>query len=276
MYYEPSHSFDEADSFVYMHDSTPPHFHRNFELLYVLEGRLFVTIDGVTETLNEGEFAMILQNQVHRASHEEPARIWVCDFPDKYVQEFARFMEDKKGTHATFRCDAAVKTYLDALFENELLAEKQYRPGVTLEMKMEALAPVEQMEQMLLLKACLCAICASYLRQVPLTTRERLNKNLSYQLLNYISEHFRENITLRETAEALGYNYSYLSRCQKQLLGVSFNHLVNHCRLEQARHLIDEDRLTLAEIAIESGFGSTRNFRRVYKETTGRNPSQAR
>ena len=96
-------------------------------------------------------------------------------------------------------------------------------------------------------------------------------------MLLYISEHYRENITLESMARELGYESHYISRCFHTHLSKNFKEFVNEYRIHYAKHLISSpERMTMTEIAFLSGFQSVRNFNRVYKSIEGTEPRRHR
>ena len=270
-------------SYIRKHDCTTPHFHKSFELIYVMDEALEATIDGIIEIAAAGEFLMVLPNQMHtyRNANGMPTRIWVCIIAEDYFPEFAHCMEGKAGTGVKFSCDAEIVEYMhNHIFNDSLLVDQPgevgrlERVGVPLPTKTERLPPAEAMKHIFKLKACLHAICACYMEQIELVPSKLANNDLSYLLLQYVSEHFRENITLSGAAEALGYNYHYLSRSVHKAFGINFKQLVNHQRLEYAQNLMRGPKMAMEDVAKQSGFGSIRNFNQVFKELTGKTPRE--
>ena len=98
--------------------------------------------------------------------------------------------------------------------------------------------------------------------------------NFSADVLIYISEHFREELTLGTLATALGYNESYLSRSFHRTFGISFGKYLNMQRLREALALMREGKMSITECALESGFGSMRSFYRAFHEKFGCTPKE--
>ena len=122
-------------------------------------------------------------------------------------------------------------------------------------------------------KACFYAVCDRYLSTVPLVERERGSEELICRILDYVSEHYREPLNLSEIASVFGYEYHYLSRILNRSYGINFSKLLNEYRIDHALRLLEEGRLSMAEIASESGFQSIRSFNHVFLEATGHAPS---
>lgn len=66
---------------------------------------------------------------------------------------------------------------------------------------------------------------------------------------------------------------SILNQCHQK----NFNEFVNGFRVEEAKaRLVDEPKTTAKIIAFETGFSSIASFNRVFKEMTGRSPTEYR
>lgn len=85
----------------------------------------------------------------------------------------------------------------------------------------------------------------------------------------YIDEHFCEPITLKEIAEAVKSNPSYLSRCFKQKTGATIVDTLAQKRIAYAKRLIENGRLKVYEIAEAVGFEDTTYFSHVFRKWTG-------
>ena len=83
-------------------------------------------------------------------------------------------------------------------------------------------------------------------------------------VIRFITENFSDPITLKDVSKHLSVNYSYLSRIFKKYQGMSFTECLNGTRLSRAIALLEETNMTVTDIALSCGFGSTRNFNRVF------------
>ena len=55
------------------------------------------------------------------------------------------------------------------------------------------------------------------------------------QAVQYIREHFKEQIGLQEVADAVGLNFAYLSYLFKQEMGIGFSGFLLELRVEYAK-----------------------------------------
>ncbi len=90
---------------------------------------------------------------------------------------------------------------------------------------------------------------------------------------------YKENITLKELAEKLNTNTSYLSGIFNNVYKKSFSDFINQYRIKEAIELFenpDFDKFSTDAIGLESGFNSGKTFVRVFKKQIGVTPSYYR
>ena len=119
---------------------------------------------------------------------------------------------------------------------------------------------LQQSAQNLLLE-----IAASGTEKPPLSGRPVDSRVL--EAASFMHEHFRENISLQEVAEAIGISPAYLARIFKDSTGYTVNQYIIHCKIGYAQMLLMyEPGYTMKEISEKSGFSSVQyfyaNFRR--------------
>lgn len=91
--------------------------------------------------------------------------------------------------------------------------------------------------------------------------------------MRYVEENYREDISMKQAARALGYSENYLSRAFHTAVGMNFRQYVNQYRVQLACRLIEQRRGSMTRIAMESGFQNIRSFNRAFMRATGRTPS---
>jgi len=237
------------------------HFHKSFELIYVKEGDMRCTVGRRYYELKKNDFLMILPYEIHSFAVTDGSRVSVTVFSESYVKSFSKLIKGKICDNAVFLCDEPVRRF----YETELVDKFG-------DFFMED--PTENMT--LIIKACLYAVLSECAKKVGFVDSARGGAELPERVLNYISEHFDENISLMTIADEFGYNYQYLSRAFNNAIGVNFKTLLNHYRYEYARQLLTETDKSIAEIVFESGFQSVRSFNRICLELSGHTPSEIR
>ena len=93
-------------------------------------------------------------------------------------------------------------------------------------------------------------------------------------MFKYIFDHACEDITLENTARGLGISHSHLSHLFSQRFHINFRRFVNAIRIDKARMLMRDPRMTLTSICYSCGYGNIRTFRRAFVRETGMLPGQ--
>ena len=90
--------------------------------------------------------------------------------------------------------------------------------------------------------------------------------------VSYIREHYAEGLSLSEIAGSIGVDETYLSRIFKEKMDCTFVQYVTRLRLDKAKELLMEGKMTQTQIAEEVGLGNAQNFIRTFKKYEGVTP----
>lgn len=121
------------------------------------------------------------------------------------------------------------------------------------------------------------------LREIALSVASKVNNfnNRSMKLVlkkavEFIKEHFSEQVTLNEVAAHTFVSTYYISRMFKKETGKNFVDFLNEIRLEKAKELLKDVRLKTYEIAEIVGIPDAHYFSRLFKKYEGCTPSEFR
>lgn len=104
---------------------------------------------------------------------------------------------------------------------------------------------------------------------------QSLEQKLTFQVLRYIEEHYREG-TLAELAGIMGYDVYCLSRMIKQVLGRNYKELLQVKHLNQAAFLLQNTGMNIVDISVAVGYDNTSYFHRIFKGYYGQSPREYR
>ena len=99
---------------------------------------------------------------------------------------------------------------------------------------------------------------------------------LCYQIMHYIDTHVYTIKKLSEIADALSYNYSYLSNLFKVTTGRSIMDYFYERRLEAAKTMILEQKMSITKVADKLNYPSLYSFSRMFKNRYGCSPDAYR
>ncbi|GGR01306.1 helix-turn-helix domain-containing protein [Deinococcus ruber] len=91
-------------------------------------------------------------------------------------------------------------------------------------------------------------------------------------LARRIQQDFAQPLQVQSLAAELGLHPNYVSGVFRKVFGVSLREYLMRCRLAQAQHLLIASELSVLDVALESGFGSTSRFFAAFAERHGCSP----
>ena len=227
--------------------SFPPHLHQCYEVIAILEGEMRVTVDGKSFLLKERDALLIFPNQIH-SLESECSRHILCIFTPRLVQAYHTKVVDQIPVNNKFRPDPYLLGALDGL---------------------EGASSIEK-------KGILYSLCGQFDKGARYEPKPTDRRSLLYQIFAFVEEKYGEDCSLAALSRELGYDYSYLSRFFKRIVGISFNTYVNHYRLSHACYLMENSTASIVQCAYESGYTSLRSFNRNFKEQFGVTPAKYR
>lgn len=100
--------------------------------------------------------------------------------------------------------------------------------------------------------------------------------DISETVKQYIQSNYRFSLSLKEIAEALHLNPSYISRSFSGKVGMTVTEYINFIRLKHAKTLLLTTDAPIGSIALNVGFEDVNYFSRVFKKKEGCSPLQYR
>jgi len=211
----------------------PPHVHRAYELITVCEGSLNLQIDQKKYVLGTNELAFIFPKQIH--SFEEPFDLEILIFAPEIIDDF--YQEFKRSVPV-----------------NNIIAKPAWLNYDTLKSVYSK-------------KAALYTLCDLLLSTTKMKTIDRTNNTTALQkILDYVDEHYGENCCLKSTAEALQYDYTYLSKLFSKYAEISFTTYLNNYRIAKACTMLSTSNMSVSEIADKCGYMNLRTFHRNFRK----------
>ena len=223
----------------------PLHFHHAYELIFVNEGELFVTIDQQTYTMKEKDVAFIFNNQIHGLQTVDHSDITIVIFSPEIIGHF--FMN-----------------YKGFVPKNNII-------------HLDELPNLSKLDSIYRQKGFLYQICGTLIEQTEFIPVEYSNKTkVLHQILLYVDNNYGSSCTLKEIARNIQYDYAYLSKLFVQMTNMTFTEYLNHYRISQACYLLKNSPRSITEIAYHCGYNNLRTFNRNFKRITSYSPSKYR
>ena len=96
------------------------------------------------------------------------------------------------------------------------------------------------------------------------------------EALKYIWKHYGERISVDQIAEELNLSTGYFSRMFKKQVGTSVVKYINQYRIQKAEELLSTTNMRVYEVADQVGISDYIYFSQVFKNLTGKSPSDFR
>ena len=250
MFYEFEHlgspdyiKFEQGENFNF-----PLHLHQCFEIIIITEGEMKVSVGNRDYLLKKDESMLIFPNQIHSLESTNSKHI-LCIFSPRLVEAFSR---KRRGN---------------------LPEDNRFYPS---EYITKNLPKLSQDTSTVFKKGLLYTLCAEFDEVANYRDAEPQKEKLLFRIFSFVEENFKGNCTLNNLSSTSGYDYYYLSRYFKKIVGVSFNSYVNNYRISHACYLLKNTDNTVLATALESGFCGLRSFNRNFKAVLGITPAEYR
>ena len=90
--------------------------------------------------------------------------------------------------------------------------------------------------------------------------------------LEYINQHYADDLTLTEIAGYIGLNETYFSHLFKKTTGVNFTDYVNSLRIDKAKEILRTEDYSIYQVAEKVGYTNISYFSRIFKQWVGVGP----
>ena len=229
------------------------HGHRLAQICTVLQGTFTEAVEGRVKTYGRGVTVLRPPGACHQnLGGPGRSRAIVIELSDGVYSRFARLFPEgpmpfEAGPEITREIIAAIAGELETADSASALA----------------------------LRGLVFQLLARLARAASPEARSRLPDWVvrAHQLLNVS---FRQPLSLRDLADAVGVHPTKLAREYRRRYGRSVGEQIRSLRMQCAIEGLLSGRLTIAEIAARSGFTDQAYFAREFKKETGRTPSEFR
>lgn len=99
---------------------------------------------------------------------------------------------------------------------------------------------------------------------------------ITREVLDYIREHYREDLSAEHFGELFHYHPNHISQLIKEQTGLPLHRYIRTYRIYAALDLLQSTRLSISEIAEQVGMGDIHQFSKVFKQIIGTSPSSFR
>ncbi len=260
IYQNPSEHFSNNTAFSLMRNShnSELHFHGALEFVYLVEGELSITLNGNAHKPQKEELLLINSSVVHGfQALKNPVDYYVLIVSDDFLKKNNLYSENS--------------LYSVQIQSNQI--KNLFKEIISESAKSDDYSNL----------SIISKIIAIFIE----LNRKRENHKINHELvdnkklamvrdtLNFLSENYKEKLTVLAISKHLNYSKSYLSHAFKDITGYTLIEYLNVIRCYNARILLLEG-YSVSEVAYNCGFSDLSYFTRTFKKTTGISPSKAK
>lgn len=226
------------------------HLHDDCELLYVESGKADVFCRGRRYTLEARDAIYIHGGEIHHMQAREETVMLAFAFKKELVESVCG--DEKPITPLISASSAIPPAY--AFIKRELKTKSKYH----------AAAADARAELMLV----------ELFRNLPMKRcgQPDSGMNALAGLLDDAEERYAD-YTFEKAAKFTGFSDAYFSRLFHKRFGMTFSQYLNDVRIKHAVGIMRSDKkISMAELAVKTGFTTVRNFNRMFRSVTGFSP----
>ena len=111
---------------------------------------------------------------------------------------------------------------------------------------------------------------------IPVSTEQNKSLAAVKKVLDHISLHYQENLTVSELSGLSNYSEYYFMKLFRQYTGKTLVEYINDFRMEKAKYLLTHSDAPVTEIAMQVGFNSTSYFIKKFQQSNKVSPHKYR
>ena len=242
---------------------TSTHFNENFEILIVLDGVLNCTVNEQSHSVSQGNALFICPLQLHKFDNSDNAKVRIIGFNDNIILTVAQSLDGRIPKSPVFAIEKSTLDFALDYFNNTFGEEH-----TTYQI-------INPYANRIGIKGILYLLTGEFLKTAELIQMPK-SDTVAMEIALYISQNYRNNISLRTIAREKGYNYQYLSRTFNRYMNTNFKRMLNQHRAKCALAMLQDTNFPISYVGLECGFQSVRSFNQVCLDTFGKTPKQIR
>ena len=247
----------------------PLHWHNTIEIIYVLKGRINISIDTDSFELYENEVEIINSDETHTIYSNEDNRILMFHIDPIFFEKYYKDVKNinfytntsDEGAQDGEEYDT-LRLFLARLLCEIVQRQENYNKEID-NILIDLLFHLINNFHYLI-----------YEQEELKDNKEQLERY--HRISKYIFNNYNNNITLQDIAKKEFLSPHYLSHEIKYATGYSFTDLLNLTRVEESIKLLLDTDMSISEITEEVGFSHTRYLNKHFKHYYNCTPLQFR
>ena len=273
------YDFDNISAFNmstgYKERSYKMHWHSYGEIMLVGPGDTNIyQINQTRYELAEGDFVLIWPMEMHAVIDADREKALVIQFSNAFMNslfDLRRIMHFYHNLHVL-----CINSHKQLVNELRVIADKMKDIFFSDKIDRELRCCMLLMEFMLTLDEHR----SEFTEEINTDERTSYSDDVLKRMI-MVTDYIKNNLTADDLSQGTmarmaGVSKDYFSRIFKNVTGMNYSKWLNTIRLEKATSLLSQEKMTLTEVAMLSGFQSIPSFNRVFREEKGMAPGEYR
>ena len=250
--------------------AVPWHWHEELEFCYVQTGSVKVATAGQSQTFERGEGFFINSNVLTAMTDGADCIIDSHLFHPVFLGGHFKSVYETKYLNPVIQ-----NRNLDMLpIRGETETQRQLLQKIHQLSKLQSQPDVEMQTRNLLSEIWLLLL--ETLKNTQLKTQPAKNQDRILTMMGFIQENYPRKITLREIADSCAVSTRECLRCFQASIHQSPMEYLMDYRIQMATKLLETTNLPITEIAMETGWGSSSYFTKMFHAYRGKTPNTYR
>lgn len=224
-----------------------------YDITYVVEGKGIYIINGVKYEVKRGDLLCIPRGSIRMA------QCIVDDLMNLYSANFKLYEMNGQlvDLPLPLLTHIGIKSDLVGLFRELSNAWVRKETGYHIKTRGLLLVIIHRLFELIILK------------KDPASIDYRVKK-----AIDYISENYTSNVSVKEIANLVGLNTVYFGALFKNETGILVNQYLTKTRINHAEDMLQNGECNVSEAAERCGYNDLSHFRKQFKMIKGYSPSQ--
>jgi|LGVE01.1.fsa_nt_gb AraC-like DNA-binding protein len=234
--------------------------HEDMELVWLLKGQATIVCDHTTFHLSEQNVFMIYMNRLHSIKTTEDSIVIIYRFKTEQLKRINLNFHTIPFKHRVYTFKELCEKYHEVPLLITQILKLLVSPKVT---------PITRYKIIGYYNLFLYELYNTLLKEKYLDVKHQNYDPYLIRLdllIEYISEHLEEKISLQTLSEIVGISKSRLSHFFKESLDISFSEFLQNARFEQALIKLKFTDLSVQEVSDTSGFSDVKYLNKMLKE----------
>lgn len=249
------------------------HYHTNIEISLVLRGKGIYKINNATYPIEAENMFFYRPNEPHCITDIEDDGMELLNL---HIAPYYLYTNLQNALNANYVKILASNFPLKSNKLNDTLSNEQIEKVKLLLLSIRREMEAKKSDYITLvcnyISAILIIISRSY-KNAKFSQKEKQNYQRLLQAIKYVDTHFKDDITLDDIAQKVGYSRCYFSSIFKKCMGMSIWDYICLKRIEEALSQIKTTEKNITDIALDCGFNNAVNFNKLFKKYTNVTPN---